>query len=421
MTRMALSTLDPADASQPQSIFRRALDRSIYDTLVTFDDFGRIQPALALSWKAEPGNRRWQFWIRQGVTFDDGSPLTPTSAATSLREVNTKWAISALADSVLIETDTPEPWLAAQLTLPKYSIVKRLTGKVLGTGPFHVLDWQPGRSLTLAANESYWGGRPFANSVEVALAKPYRDQALALQFGRTDVIEVAPDQARRFGVEGRTAIQSSPIELTALLFARDPASPDERVLREALGSSIDRASIKNVLLQGNGEPTAAILANWMSGYAFLFPSDADPAKSRQERSQVRQAPAWNISYDLNDPLSRLIVERIALNARDVGITVQPGVSNQPDIRLVTIPLSSTNGDLALMNLADTLGLPVPNITDPSPEALYEAEAALLASERIIPLFHLPADYGLSNSVKNWQLRRDGTWDLANTWLLPEKP
>jgi ABC-type transport system substrate-binding protein len=206
-----------------------------------------------------------------------------------------------------------------------------------------------------------------------------------------------------------------------LLFARDPASPDERLLREALGSSIDRASIKNVLLQGNGEPTAAILANWMSGYAFLFPSDADPAKSRQERSQVRQAPAWNISYDLNDPLSRLIVERIALNARDVGITVQPGVSNQPDIRLVTIPLSSTNGDLALMNLADTLGLPVPNITDPSPEALYEAEAALLASERIIPLFHLPADYGLSNSVKNWQLRRDGTWDLANTWLLPEKP
>src|SRR5581483_6934194 len=189
-TRVALTSLDPADETQPQSMFRRSLERALFDTLVTFDDFGHMQPALALSWKSEPGDRRWQFWIRPGVSFDDGSPLTPTAVATSLREANPKWAVSALGDSILIESNTQEPWLAAQLTLPKFSIVKRTPAAILGTGPFHVTDWQPGKSLSLSANENYWAGRPFLSSCEIAMAKPYREQLVALQLGRVDVIEV---------------------------------------------------------------------------------------------------------------------------------------------------------------------------------------------------------------------------------------
>jgi ABC-type transport system substrate-binding protein len=298
--------------------------------------------------------------------------------------------------------------------------VKRLPSQVLGTGPFHATDFQAGKSVTLTANEDYWAGRPFLNSVEIALAKPYRDQGLALQFGRTDVIEVAPGQARRAGVDARRA-ESSPIELVALLFARDPASSDERKLRDALALSIDRASLKSVLLQGNGEPTASLLPNWISGYSFLFPDQADVTKARQERSEIRQAPGWTLGYDSSDPLNRLIAERIALNAREAGITIQPGGPNGADIRLIRIPLSSIDGPLALSNLASALGLPVPNIKDGSPDGLYQAESALLQTQRVIPLMHLPVDYALSNSVKNWQIRRDGTRDLGDVWLATEKP
>lgn len=420
MTRTGLTSLDPSETGQPDSIFRRDLDRMLFDTLVTIDNSGHLQPGLATSWKSDAGFQRWEFQIRQGVTFDDGSPLTPTSVAASLRTVNAKWGVSALADSVLMETEAPEPALAAELAQPKYSIVKRLPSQVLGTGPFHATDFQPGKSITLSANEDYWAGRPFLNSVEIALAKPYRDQALAAQLGRTDVIEVAPDQARRSTADARQA-ESAPIEMVALVFAREPASPDDRKLRDALALSIDRASIKSVLLQGNGEPTAALLPNWISGYAFLFPDAVDVAKARQQRAEVRQAPSWTLGYDSSDPLNRLIAERVALNAREAGITVQPGGPNGADIRLVRIPLSSIDGALALTNLASALGLPAPNIKDGSPQALYQAESALLQTQRVIPLLDLPVNYGLSNSVKNWQVRRDGTRDLGDVWLGTEKP
>jgi ABC-type transport system substrate-binding protein len=241
-----------------------------------------------------------------------------------------------------------------------------------------------------------------------------------LQLGRTDVIEVAPDQVRRAGVDAKRA-ESPLIELVALVFARDPASSDERKVRDVLALSIDRASIRSVLLQGSGEPAAALLPNWISGYAFLFSDTTEVGKARQKRAEVRQAPTWTLGYDSSDPLNRLIAERIALNAREAGITVQPGGPNGADIRLARIPLSSIDGPLALINLAAALGLPAPSIKDSGPQALYQAELALLQTNRVIPLLHLPVNYGVSTTVKNWQVRRDGTRDLGNVWVAAEKP
>src|SRR5215469_2263777 len=65
--RTALTTLDPADAAQPDSYTRRSLTMLMFDTLVTSDESGRIQPALTVSWQASQGDQRWQFRLRRGV------------------------------------------------------------------------------------------------------------------------------------------------------------------------------------------------------------------------------------------------------------------------------------------------------------------------------------------------------------------
>ncbi len=419
MTRMSLGSLDPSDGSQPDSVFRRDLDRLLFDTLVRIDDFGHVQPALATLWKSRPGYRAWEFTIRANVQFDDGSALTPTSVATSLRAANPRWGVSALAESVLIETDTADPMLPTRLAQPRYSVVKRIPNKVLGTGPFHTTDWEPGRSISMDSNENYWAGRPFVNTIEIAFGKAYREQSFALQLGRADVIEVAPDQARRTSPEQGGATQSSPIQVMALVFFRDPASEEERKLRDALALSIDRTSITNVLLQGNGEPSGSILPNWISGYAFVFPM-ADAQRAREERAGVRQAVNWALTYEVSDPLNRLVAERVALNAREIGINIQP-TTNGADVRLVTLALPSIDAPTALASIAEELGLTMPAPKDNGPESLYRSEAALLDSQRIIPLLHLPVNYAVSNSVRNWRVRRDGTRDFGDAWISPERP
>jgi len=190
-------SLDPADNTQPDSIARRDITALLFDTLVSIDDLGRVQPGLAVSWQAAPDQQRWQFHVRPGVKFDDGSPLTTAAVAASLRTAHPGWNVSEVEDSVVIAVDSANPVLPAELAQARYAIVKRSLGKLSGTGPFHVADWQPGKSLLLAANEEYWGGRPFLDSVQIDFGRSYRDQFVALDLRKADVIEVAADQVRR--------------------------------------------------------------------------------------------------------------------------------------------------------------------------------------------------------------------------------
>ncbi len=419
--RAAPSSLDSADSSVPDSFAQRTVSWLLFDRLVNIDQSGRVQPGLAESWQSTRGNQRWNFRLRHGVKFHDGTPLTAEAVAASLRYGNPSWSASANGDSVIIEHETGDAEMLGELALARNGIVKRDSETITGTGPFHIADWQRGKKLTLAANDDYWGGRPFLDSVEIEMGKSFRDQMTSLELGKADLVEVAPEQTHRVSQQGRTLTSSPPIELLAVVFAREASSADEKTLREALSWSIDRGSMRSVLLQGAGQPTGSLLPVWMSGYGFVFPSEADLVKARQLRSQVRSAPTWTIGYDGNDPLARLLVERIALNARDAGLSLQPTSSATADLRLARIPLASSDPWIALEQIATEAGLPAAKNKGGSAEDLYAAEQAALAAERVISLFHLPVSYAAASTVKNWALHMDGSVDLVDAWLENTKP
>ena len=418
VTHIAPVSLDPADTSQPDSIARRNLISLLYDTLVVADNAGRIEPALATSWQAESTNQRWQFFLRKDVEFQDSSPLRADAVAASLRSNNPGWTIYPTGNSVVIECKTPEPDLPAQLALSRNAVAKRTPmGTIFGTGPFQVAEWQPGKKLTLTAQEQYWGGRPFLDSIVIELGKNSRDQMIALDLAKADVVEVGPEQARRFAMQSRNLASSAPAELVALVFTRAAENPDQSKLREALALSIDRAAIRNVIFQGQGEIAGGILPEWMSGYEFVFPANMDLQRAQQLRGDSRQGSAWSLGYDSADALARLVAERVALNARDVGLIVQPTASAAADIRVARAQLSSLEPGLALAGLTAALGVGQPNFTGNSVEDLFKAENALLQTKQIVPLLHIPsAAYATSPGVRNFVVDRDGTWHLSDVWL-----
>ena len=417
MTHAAPTTLDPADARVPDSFARRGITFLLFDTLVTMDENGRARPGLAESWQASGGNQRWQLRLHRGVKFHDGTPLTGEIVAASLRYVNPMWSVRADGDSVIISWNAPLPDIPAELALPRNAILKRDGGeKVSGTGPFRIVEWQPGKKLTLAAEEDCWRGRPFLDGVEIELGRSFRDQSGALDAGRADVIEVAPEQAHHFSPAKGRLMSSAPTELMALVFARDVTSPDDKLLREALGLSVERGSMHSVLLQGAGQPTGGLLPTWISGYGFVFPTEADLPRARQLRDQVRQSRIWTIGYDSNDPLARLLVERIALNAKDAGLLLVPTSVGSTDLRLMRIPVASSNPLVALAWMAAQTGFTNLKIDGGTAEELFTTEQAAMATLRVIPLFHLPAFYAANPNLKDWSLHSDGSLDLANACL-----
>ena len=414
--RQAPQTIEPAELVQAGT---SNISRLIFDTLVVLDERGQPQPSLATSWQPEPENQRWRFSLRAGVSFSDGTPLKTTAVAASLRAGNPEWRVLAAGDAVVIETAGPNLDLPAELALARNAVA--LGGQQpVGTGPFVVSQWLPGKHLTVTANDQYWGGRPFVDSIEIEFGRNDREQLTALDLGKADISEVAPENIRRARADGRTVVTSDPAEFLALVFSGPPRSEEETHARNALALSIDTSAINSVVLQGGGEPASALLPNWLSGYSFVFSSQPNLERARQERTQAKQA-AFSLGYNPLDPVARTIAERILLNARDAGITLQLTTAGHSDMALVRIPIASSDARTALIEFAKALQLPAPKFSGNSIAELYSAEKAMLQSHQIIPLLHLRNGVAIRTGIRDFGILPDGTWKLGSVWLIPEKP
>lgn len=407
-------TLDPTTvtASAPAS-----LARLVFETLVSLDVRGRPQPLLATSWRAEPGNQRWRFWLRDGVSFSDGNLLDSNAVAASLRNSNPQWKSVAAGNSVIIEIESPDPNLPAELSLSHNAIIRRSESTLIGTGPFIIDQWTPGQHAMLKANETYWAGRPYLDSIDVQFNKNDRDQLTAIDLGKADLAQIAAENIHRTQAEDRTVLTSMLSELVALVFSANAQSDDELHARNLLAQSIDTAALSNVVLQGGGEPSAAFLPTWLSGYGFIFSN----GNSTLVRSPQRKPFKWTLGFDSSDPVARIIAQRIALNARDVGIALDTNNSQPADLKLVRVPLTSPDPHVALIELARAFELPQPTFSNNSIAELYSAEKTLLQPRRVIPLLHLRAAVALRPGVHDFSIFPDGTWHLDNSWLSAEKP
>jgi hypothetical protein len=170
--------------------------------------------------------------------------------------------------------------------------------------------------------------------------------------------------------------------------------------------AIDRVAIQRVLLDREGEITGALLPEWLSGYAFLFPATHDLSRAK---TLAHDGASLLIGYDRSDVLLRSLAERISVDSNQVGLKMQPS-NARCDVRLMRLPISSTDPSQALRDIAAALDTPLPSASSP-----YEAEHELLRDFRVVPLFHLPVIYALSANVRNWSEE----WPLADVWLEPK--
>jgi MarR-like DNA-binding transcriptional regulator SgrR of sgrS sRNA len=68
-----------------------------------------------------------------------------------------------------------------------------------------------------------------------------------------------------------------------------------------------------------------------------------------------------------------------------------------------------------------LGLPPIEAKGRSVEQLFASEQSMLASGRIIPLFHLPVAYGAGTNLHDWTLMPGGKLNVARAWLKSSQP
>jgi ABC-type transport system substrate-binding protein len=418
----AWTTLDPGGLGTALSI-------PIAETLVRVSSRGQIEPVLAVAWQHDPDFKRWRFSLRPKVTFHDGEALTGATAApallTALKRKYGEVSIEAGGQAIVVQADRAMPELLEDLALPSAAIFRKNDANppigtgvigtgVIGTGPFRVTAWEAGRRLTLAAFDDYWGGRPYLDAVAIEFGNGR---------GRPDLFDIPAGPARRMLPDGLSTWSSEPRSLVAISVAITAANADPALL-QALAIALDRAPIVNVLAQRKGEAAFGLLPQWLSGYEFLFQSPPDAIRAKQLMSQTRPG-MLSLSYPANDLFLRSVAERVALNARDAGITIQPTPTGNGNLRLMEWQLQSTDAADELKRIAEQLGAgDRASLLDlAKPETLYQLERSLLDDHRIIPLVHLRETYGIAPRVHFQAPLQTGASDpfalhLEDAWVQP---
>jgi MarR-like DNA-binding transcriptional regulator SgrR of sgrS sRNA len=310
-------------------------------------------------------------------------------------------------------------------------------GTLVGTGPFVLDEWISAThgQATFVANTHCWAGRPFVDRVVVSLGVDAARIEADLEFGLTDAGELAPAEMRRAAERGVRTWSSQPIDLFVVEFAPlAPAVQDER-LRATIAAAIDRNAIANVVLQRQAVPAGALLPQWISGYAFLFPVSAQSAAQSATPAvpaAVKPAAPLVLVYDPQDVEARAVAERVIVDLRAAGIAAQADAgavtSSAPpaDLRIERIPIEQPDPQAAFALVLGAIPAPVaaiapalaaaPSADSENPESLYADERAALEGFHLVPLVHETENWGLGATLRDWMATRWGELHLDDAWL-----
>jgi peptide/nickel transport system substrate-binding protein len=174
---------------------------------------GQVRPALAESWtQVDP--LTWRFVLRPGVTFHDGTPLTPAAVVMSLSYVAgvsaPPRALRGLgltiaedgANAVRVTTAQPDPILPQRMSSPNAVILasSAYTGGApsvigTGTGPMRVTSIEGAQRILLERFDGYWGGRPALARVAATFVDDPAARTLALRAGDVEIAQGLPESS----------------------------------------------------------------------------------------------------------------------------------------------------------------------------------------------------------------------------------
>lgn len=226
--------------------------RNIYEGLVAFDRNLKIVPALAVSW-GNISETSWEFRLRQGVTFHDGSNFSSQDVLDTFEKAKTsnnsqienyissiKDISAAEGNRIVVSTYSPDPLLLSKLT--KLFVYKE--GNI-GTGPYKLDEWAKGEHFTLKAFPDYWGQKPEFQTVryEVIMNRIEREQAFAAD--EIDIlVGLTEEQALKLPEE--QVITNYGLEVNFLMFQLDDPLFEDQNVREAVLTLIDPEQIESI-------------------------------------------------------------------------------------------------------------------------------------------------------------------------------
>ncbi|SEP42062.1 peptide/nickel transport system substrate-binding protein [Methylobacterium sp. ap11] len=344
--------------------------KHVFDTLVWAGDNLELQPRLAESWRLVD-DTTWEFKLRPGVKFHDGSDLTaedvkfsiersrkisgPNPTSVYVRRVKEVTIVDPL--TVRITTNGPAPtlpndfvrvFIVSEKAAKDYSTQETAnpgfnSGKAaIGTGPYRFVSWVPKDQLVLERFDGFWGGRePWQRVIRKELSNDAARVA-QLKAGQVDVIARTPSSdVATLSRDPKLSIVSTgtiyvfnlefdfrekPPQVTAKdgsPLAKNPFL-DARV-REAFDLAIDREALAEFATEGQAQPASQLVTPNIFGYnPGLTATKPDVKRAKQLLAEAGYPDGFKVTLSFTSdrlPGDREVGTTLAQMLAQIGIVV----------------------------------------------------------------------------------------------------
>ncbi|WP_271896711.1 ABC transporter substrate-binding protein [Candidatus Phyllobacterium onerii] len=343
------TTLDPHEDS---SAVQSATSRHIWDSLINLTATSGSAPELATAWTTiDPTH--WEFKLRQGVKFHDGSDFDADDVVASLLRARDKPSqgfasytrnIASVTSkdpyTVVIETKVPDPILLNSVSRIRIisadckdaPVQEFDSGKcAVGTGAYSFVSYSPGSNLTLKRNDSYFAGASHWSDVTLRFLPDDGARLASLLSNEIDIIEALPaDGMSRVQSSNNLQVisgQSSRLVYMGLDVGRD-VSPFVKAadgsdlgknplkdlkVRRAMLMSINRPAIVDRVMQKNGTVADQFVAKGYAGHSDQVENVGyDPKAAKAILAEAGYPEGFSLT--LHGPSGRYVKDAEVLQA-----------------------------------------------------------------------------------------------------------
>ena len=318
---------------------------TIFESLVRLDAQGQPKPWLATGWTVSPDGLTYDFRLRPGVHFSDGTPFDAKTAGFSLSRIAapgstnaqaTAFAVMQRAEAIgpLVLRVTLKQPDADFLRLLSYgdavmvapgSATKLATDPV-GTGPYALANWRRGDEVELTRAAHYWGVPAREPRLSFRFIADANAAYAAMKAHDVDVFPdfPAPETLGQLRTDPSLRLAIGPTEGQIILAFNQRSGPlaDLRV-RRAISYALDRHAIIDGAMYGYGTPIGSHFAPQDPDYLDLtgrYPHD--PAAARKLLAEAGYANGLSLTLKLPPPAyARRSGEIVAAELATVGIRV----------------------------------------------------------------------------------------------------
>jgi peptide/nickel transport system substrate-binding protein len=342
------TTMDPNDQRETPTA---NVITNMFDALFRRDVDGGLIPWLATEVTAVD-ELTWELELREGVTFHNGEPFNAEVAKFNFdrltdpeRPLNTSdlWTSVESTEvtgdyTIRVTTSRPLATFLTQLTqiymVPKTYIEENgadfFASNPVGTGPFTFVRWNRDQEVVMRANPDYWQGPPTIEELVIRPIPENSSRVAELLTGGVDIItNLAPEAVGVVNNSGiaQAATVPSIRNIFIVLNVTGEGPLNDPLVRTALNYAVDKETIINTILGGDGVAVGCPLNTYMFGYVedLCEPFPFDPERARELLAEAGYPDGFGFTMGspdgryLND---RQVAEAVVGQLAEVGVQAE---------------------------------------------------------------------------------------------------